>query len=147
MATPCASGHSRASTRGACVPDYGALVGAGFAYGGRGPDQFDCYGLVMHLHAQRGQAIPDYRSPTDQGLIAGIFGSQLPLWRQVDRPREGVVALIRVGRLVSHCGYLINDTQMIHTWEKSGGVVIEDLAVWQHRIVGFYEFAGQERNA
>jgi hypothetical protein len=34
---------------------------------------------------------------------------------------------------------MISPTRMIHSWEKSGGVLIEPIEVWKRRVIGFYE--------
>lgn len=117
------------------------LVGTPFVYGGRGPDAFDCYGLLMHLHALRGVALPDYRSPTDQATISALLASQLPLWERCPSAPGAAVAF-RIGRLVTHCGMVLDDDHFIHTWEGSGGVCIERLSDWKDRIYGFYRYAG-----
>lgn len=119
-----------------------ALVGAPFVYGGRGPEEFDCYGLLMHImREQRGVALPDHRSTSDMQTVMAKMAVGLHEWKQVPAG-EGAAVLIRVGNFISHCGYMIDPLRMIHTWEKSGGVVIERVDHWQRRIVGFYEYVG-----
>lgn len=125
------------------LPEYRDLVGASFAWGGRGPDAFDCYGLVMELHRRRGIALPDYRSPTDGaegGKISAMMTMGLQLWKETPKT-PGALIMIRLP-FSSHVATVIDDLRMIHTWEGSGGVVIERIATWKHRIQGFYEYAG-----
>lgn len=118
------------------------LIGIPYRDGGRGPDTFDCYGLIKHLYVERlGIEIPDYRSPEDRRLVSAIFRSELRLWQQC-QPRYGAVALLRVPGMF-HCGFLLNDNDFIHTWEHSGGVCIEQLSDWSARLVGIYEYAGE----
>jgi cell wall-associated NlpC family hydrolase len=127
--------------------DIAGLVGAPFRYGARGPAEFDCYGLVMHLHALQGQRLPDYRSPSEQPRIAALMATQLHLWEEVPAQPGAVVALRLTGELVSHCGLVLADGQkFVHAWEACGGVTIERLAVWQraHRVAGFYQFRGPQ---
>lgn len=122
--------------------DKGAdLIGTPFKYGGRGPDSYDCFGLVMEMCRRNGHPIPDFGFAEDQGLIAAMMGASLPQWRKTVC-KEGAVALIRVGRYASHVAYVIDDDRMIHAWEHSHGVSTISIAEWQHRIVGFYEYAG-----
>lgn len=120
-------------------------VGVPFEYGGRGPDKFDCYGLIKAIHAEQGIEIPDYISPTDNAAIAGIFATQLPAWREVPRGPDTVVVL-RIGNLYSHCGYMLDHNRMIHAWRTAGGVSIQRIDAWEHRILGFYRYAGHENN-
>lgn len=116
-------------------------VGVPFAYGGRGPDSFDCYGLVMAIHKDMGIDILDYDSPSDQEQIAALMATQLPLWKETPCA-AGATVLFRIGRLVSHCGYMLDDDRMIHTMKSTGGVTIQRIDAWRHRIIGFYRYAG-----
>jgi len=119
------------------------LVGTPFAYGGRGPDTYDCFGLVKECWRRaHGVQLPDFQSPTDQGAQAACGLIQLQLWEQVP-PQPGVMAAIRLGRLTSHCGYLLDQNTMIHAWEHSGGVTIVPLTDdWKRRITGYYRYVG-----
>jgi len=121
--------------------DFADLIGVPFQYGGRGPARFDCYGLIMDLHRRQGKSLPDFGFASDQALVAAMMGATLPQWKEV-KQRPGAVVLIRVGRYVAHVGYMINQYQMIHTWEHSGGVSIVQVESWKQRIVGFYEYVG-----
>lgn len=118
------------------------LVGTPFEYGGRGPDSFDCYGLVMHIMKEKhGLDIPDFRSVSDQAAIMAMAAVGLQSWERTSE-RTGSIAVFRIGRFISHCGYMLDDMRMIHTWDKSGGVVIERVDSWQQRTVGFYRYVG-----
>lgn len=121
--------------------DIESLVGVPFEYGGRGPDTYDCYGLVMKIMSWEGIKLPDYKSPESQGPIAAMMATQLPLWRTTQQ-KQGSVVLIRIGRHISHCGYMLDDELMIHAWEKTGGVTVQRTQDWAQRIVGFYRYVG-----
>ena len=124
------------------MADYSDLIGVPFVYGGRDPAQsLDCYGLVMECARRNGVELPDFGFADDQALVAAMMGASLPLWRECE-PKDGAVALMRIGRYVAHVGYLMGTNFMIHAWKDSGGVSIVRVKDWQHRIVGFYEYAG-----
>lgn len=123
------------------MADLEDLIGTPFKIGGRGPDFYDCYGLVMEMAKRNGQTLPDVASNTNQAINAAAMGAHLPMWRQVQKAPQTVV-LFRIGRLASHVGYMINQDQMIHAWDQSNGVSIVNIDTWQHRIVGFYEYVG-----
>ena len=116
------------------------LVGSAFEYGGRGP-AFDCYGLVIECSRRNGVTLPDFGFASDQALISAMMGVTLPQWEET-QPSANAVALLRVGKWVSHVGYMLDEHRMIHTWDKSGGVVIERIDAWKQRIVGFYKYVG-----
>lgn len=118
----------------------GDLIGVPFSYGGRGPDSFDCYGLVRHLHALKGVDIPDYQSPSDGPRISAMMAGELRLWKEAPL-RVGATILFKVpGNM--HVGTYLGKDRFIHTWESSGGVVVERLSTWQRRVMGIYEYVG-----
>lgn len=123
------------------MADISDLVGVPFVYGGRGPEAFDCYGLVMECARRDGVTLPDFGFASDQALVAAMMGVTMPQWEPVE-PQAGAVVLFRVGRFVCHVGYLLDAGRMIHTWDKSGGVTIARLDDWKQRIVGFYKHVG-----
>lgn len=118
------------------------LVGIPFVYGGRSTVAFDCYGLVMHILREKHDLnIPDFRSSASHDLNAAKFVIGLEAW-QVVPPAPGAVIAFRIGKHISHCGYMLDALRMIHTWDKSGGVVIERIDAWKQRIIGFYRYVG-----
>ena len=125
------------------MADFSDLVGTPFEYGGRGPDSLDCYGLVMECARRDGVELPDFGHAKDQPTIMAMMTASLPQWRQIEK-RHGAIAFIRVGRYAAHVGYVFGPNHMIHAWEQSGGVTIVRLADWQHRIVGYFEYVGNE---
>jgi cell wall-associated NlpC family hydrolase len=118
------------------------LIGIPYRDEGRGPDFYDCYGLIKHLYQnQLNVDIPDYRSPEDRRLVSAIFRSELRLWAPCEK-QFGAVALLRVPGMF-HCGFMLNNNDFIHTWEHSGGVCIEQLSDWSARLVGVYKYVGK----
>lgn len=121
------------------LPKYSDLIGKPFRYGGRGPDYFDCYGLVREMCARQGNPLPDYVTPNTDLGIAMLLAEGKKSWEQ--SPREaGAVVAIRVGRLVSHVGFMLSEFEMLHVWKHGGGVCVERMDEWERRIAGFYRF-------
>jgi cell wall-associated NlpC family hydrolase len=119
------------------------LVGTPFKFGARAPSgEFDCYGLVMECLRRNGVEVPDFGFSESQGVISAMMGVTLPQWEEIDQA-PGAVVLLRVGRWVSHVGYMLDQDRMIHTWEKSGGVTIQRISEWKQQIVGFYKYVGK----
>jgi cell wall-associated NlpC family hydrolase len=122
------------------VPEYVDLLGSRFAYGGRGPDVFDCYGLVMELHKRCGQTIPDVLSPDEQSRIATVVDKECQIWTPC-QIGPGAVVTFRIGRYVSHVGLMLSKSKFIHIWEGSNlGVAVENISAWERRIAGVYRF-------
>lgn len=124
------------------MDDFADLIGVPFQYEGRGPDTYDCYGLVMECcRRTHGVEIPDVKSPHQIEEIAAVLAGQLPSWREVEA-KPGVVAVFRVKGYGAHVGFLLGRDRFLHTWERSGGVCIERLSHWKNRVFGFYEYVG-----
>lgn len=119
------------------------LIGVPFAYGGRGPDTYDCYGLLMELYRRKGVQIVDHRSPRQISEIAKSLDYGLKNWRPVEQ-RPGVGVVFRIKGYGAHVGMTLKHDRFIHTWEGTGGVCIERLSHWDKRIIGFYDFAGHQ---
>jgi cell wall-associated NlpC family hydrolase len=122
------------------MADFSDLIGTPFARGGRDPAvALDCYGLVMECYRRaHGVELLDYRSPNEAHTIAAVIASQLPLWRPVAEGEPGSVALFRVLTYGQHVGFVIEGDRFIHTWERSGGVLIERFSTWRQRCMGCY---------
>lgn len=134
--------------------DYQDLIGIQFEYGGRGPDAYDCYGLVMECLRRNGVEIPDYRSPTVLREIAELVANEKYRWRTVATKdgkepiptahlQPGRVIEMRVNGLACHVGFINAPRWFLHTWEDSGGVVANELADWRDRILGVYEYGDE----
>lgn len=122
--------------------DIAPLIGTPFEYGGRGPDTYDCWGLVRLLLRWDGITAPDYHSDDNYRKIAASMDRQMHLWRKCESA-PGRVILFRVRGLPCHVGYQIDKRRFVHTWEGSGGVLIEKLRDWEQRVTGFYEYVGE----
>ena len=118
--------------------EYADLIGKNFEFGGRGPDNYDCYGLLMEMFRRNGQEIPDYGSPTKGSEIIAIMLDRVQQWRETDK-HFGAAMLIRLPRTM-HVGFVLPHNRFIHTWEKSGGITVERMREWERKIVGYYEY-------
>lgn len=137
--------------------DYSDLFGVKFAYGGRGPTEYDCYGLLIELHRRLGQTIPDYRSPEAGPDIEALMGEESAAkWKcfghrddypdsnfppEIFQPNRTI--MFQIGRYGCHVGFIIRPRQFIHVWEGSGSVEVQPIHQgWKRRIIGVYEYNG-----
>lgn len=126
------------------MTEYADLIGFPFGYGGRKIEQgyLDCYGLVLVMSERAGRKLPERSVSEDHRLIHALMASQMRVWEKLSGPIEGCAVLFKIKKLPCHIGYMINEFEFIHTWEDSGGVVVERLSNWEKRIEGFYEYVG-----
>lgn len=120
---------------------YADLLGAPFKVGGRGPTEFDCYGLVREMYRRaRGVVLPEYVTYETRGENHSLISA----FRQTDWASVGMGAdravVFQIGRYACHIGYMLNREQFIHTLESTGGPCVERLSLWSHRIAGFYDY-------
>lgn len=118
------------------IPDYVDLLGAPFERGARGPDKFDCYGLIIELHRRAGVELPDFDSPGTVEEIAQIVDREtVGRWKRVPLHTIGAVLTFRVDGVGAHVGMLIERGRFLHA--------VEDLGVTTARVnhAGFYPLA------
>ena len=123
------------------TPKWADLIGKPFTKGGRGPDEFDCFGLVAEMKRREGNPIPERESPEGDVGMAMLLAAQIPLCDELTGPESGAIVAIRVGRFVHHVGYMVNETHMLHAWKHCGGVTLEPIAIWAPKIEGFYKYS------
>lgn len=135
------------------MAEYADLIGTPYKLGGRGPETFDCYGLLMELMQRDGFTIPDYRTPPDAesesaeakqrlAAISGLMSQELRLWQET-KPHRGAALLFSIRGYGAHCGYLIAPDWFLHTWEGTGSVAKERLSAgWKNRLLGYYDYVG-----
>lgn len=123
--------------------NYVDLLGKEFEYLGRGPDKFDCLGLVIELFKRRGLEFPDYPSIVDMHLRDAQFQSALSsnLFTEVSVPSEHTVVLFNLHRkYTTHMGYMLNGYEFLHIIEKANVCKSRiDIAEWSCRVKGFYK--------
>jgi cell wall-associated NlpC family hydrolase len=104
-----------------------AQQGKKYRSGNKGPDYFDCSGLIYFTYRQAGISVP---------LTAeaqGRYGAEIP--RGEVQPGDLVLFKIRKD---DHIGIMINSSDFVHA-SKSRGVAIDSLesTYWRRYVVGF----------
>lgn len=122
------------------IIDYADLLGKPFSWGGRGPEEYDCYGLAKEVCRRGGVELPPWESVCSPGLIQAGFDAGKELFIKCDRPEPFDIVLLMVRPpFVSHCGVMLDAVRFIHIMERTS-VAIEriDTIAWQRRVHGFY---------
>jgi cell wall-associated NlpC family hydrolase len=81
------------------------LVGSPYRFGGAGPREFDCSGLVSYVHANAGIDVP--RTAAEQFLVA------TPIERQALRAGD-LVFFSEAGAKITHVGVYVGDGHFVH---------------------------------
>jgi cell wall-associated NlpC family hydrolase len=120
------------------------LIGKPFEDGGRGPEVFDCWGLVMEVYRRHGLELPDYKiGAHDVEEIDGEIQDNRPAWDEHisgEIPVPSVVVIRLPGSsFCNHCGVFIGAGRFIHAREKTGVCIDRTTSpAWCRRIDGFY---------
>lgn len=112
------------------------LIGKPFKYGARGPDAYDCFGLVIECFSINDNPIlggfdspqKDKRQEFVQSLLDGSFS---PVERN-----PGTIVLMDLDG--PHVGFVIDHGRFIHCSERIGSVCIDKLERYKQKIVGYY---------
>lgn len=127
-------------------PTHG-LLGKPFKWQGRGPDGYDCYGLVVEIYRRRGIEVLDWESPDEEFNSAALnfWGSEVlnhSNWFETEKGPDVAVLFAAPGDM-PHCGYMLDYNRFIHCSSTTGRVCIERLSDprWAGRIKGFYDCA------
>ena len=104
-----------------------SAVGSPYRYGGRGPNAFDCSGLVVYSYQAAGVKVP--RTSAQQ------FQASRPI--AIEAARPGDLLFFRYSNKVSHVGIYL-DQQFVHAPSNGGHVSVQSLqqAHYRDRFVG-----------
>jgi cell wall-associated NlpC family hydrolase len=116
------------------INDY---IGKAYRLSARGPDAYDCWGLVMAVYRDRlGVALPDWNVPGDAALRevvqavtdghAEFTAAAMP----VDEPRDFDLFAVSRSRMPHHVGLYVGGG-VLHT-QSNTGAVWEPMARFTH---------------
>jgi len=109
------------------------LTGRPYRRGARGPDAFDCWGLVLEARRRLGLALPPDIASLDltRADVRALFHAERPAgWVRVE-PRLGAIALAEDA---AHAGVLVG-LRVLHTQARAG-VVAWTLGHWAANFGG-----------
>ena len=121
-------------------------VGLPFAERGRGPEAYDCYGLLRRVYAEKlGIALPsfsdDYTTTEDGEALSDLIAGNLSPWRDIARGSErvGDGVLMTLAGQPRHVGIVAAPGRVLHI-ERGMGSIIEPYTSPRisRRIVGFF---------
>lgn len=105
-------------------------VGKPWRVGARGPEAFDCFGLVWHVYKHHfGIELPTFaevNNPDVRAVMAAISKEeQGPDWQRIKIPVDGCAVGLSTTRLFHHVGvYLaIDGGHLLHALDKSNVIL------------------------
>lgn len=90
--------------------------------GGRGPDAYDCYGLVLDV--RRDMGLPDLPSyehigAEDKGGLTDGCLAEMSQRLEVSEPKQGAIATVWRGKLCVHVGVIVEKEGRIGVFETN----------------------------
>lgn len=127
-----------------------SLIGKPWVSGGRGPDEFDCWGLLAFVYAiSLGIKLPDYPNLNAKDLHATTKLSASLVekgnWLQIEKPEHLCAVGMSRNRLVHHVGLWLVDGDsegIFHTASGQGAMFQTVTTVRQAGMqnITFYKF-------
>jgi cell wall-associated NlpC family hydrolase len=120
---------------------YADLIGKPFKLGSRGPDAFDCVGLVLEMAHRLGLEPPNYLSCSAEfHRQAAEDYSRVADCPKLKGPETGAMVLLRDDVNAYHLGLMVDGFRFLHTRRDTGCIVSSVLdPLWRPRILGFYQ--------
>jgi cell wall-associated NlpC family hydrolase len=103
------------------------LVGLPFRSGARGPDAYDCYGLVLEIHRRQGLALDRAETPQDDDEMERRIQAAIGVTWLPGEMVPGATLLFRDQGLARHVGILLGEDRFIHAASRLGQVAVERL--------------------
>lgn len=120
-------------------PDFSDLIGKPYRCRGRGPEGYDCFGLVREVERRYGTEIPDY-DYRGADALPGKSDEEIGRGRAVKIPEPVPGSMILFGNsrgLNTHIGVYVGDGMFIHCTMREG-VRVERLGPRMGTVSGVY---------
>jgi cell wall-associated NlpC family hydrolase len=122
------------------------LIGAPFRRDARGPEYWDCYGLLKEIYRRRGIEVAEI-GETLRELSREGYSTDLAIGYTNWQPCEvkpGAALLFRRGNVPDHVGVAIDDVRFIHASETQGQVCLSRLTgirPYKAFLLGAFDYA------
>lgn len=117
------------------------FVGLPFAERGRGPEAFDCLGLLIEVQSRVfGRVIRDPACSFADGLRPenrAVLEDQVI---EAATPQEGDALLFREAGRALHVGIVVDQNLMLHSYHAAAAVERWTGPIWFPKLAGIYRF-------
>ena len=131
--------------------DTNRLIGLPYRWGARGPDAYDCWGLVVHALELMGIPCTDDWAPENPACARDLIAIErhnASRWRRVpDGDQPGRIALLGNAKRYFHVGVTVPRCRILHTTRETGAVIQRPamLRACGYSRIAFYEAAAWVR--
>lgn len=121
-------------------------IGLPFSDMGRGPDSYDCWGLVRLVYASElGVHLPSWSAHNgirDKEIVAEELTEAHKLFQKIEEPEPFSLVLMSSTLTVLHVGIAVSDQMMLHT-VKGKDACLECWKAYENQLKGFYRHHDQ----
>lgn len=122
-------------------------VGIPYKEKGRGPDGYDCWGVIQAIqlsvfHVDLPDYADTYRDGEDwEAIGAAVQAGLADGWQRTEQPRAGDLLILSIAARPWHCGMMLSSLHFLHA-APGDSTVIErlDTPRWARRIEGIYRY-------
>ena len=120
--------------------EFDHLIGKPFGEYGRGPDCYDCWGIVIESGKIMGEQTPDYSdvSHNERKKIWKEVAKLLPVYEEVDKPVKGAISLFKTIEGEAHFGRVIDERYFIQSTRGLGVHISSITGLYSRLVKGFY---------
>jgi cell wall-associated NlpC family hydrolase len=99
------------------------VIGCPWVSGARGPDAFDCWGLVSWVYAnRRGMTLNPYASLDAKNLfqVNSTVTNERGFWEEIEQPEELCLVAMSKRQVIHHVGVWLSASRLVlHAMDKS----------------------------
>lgn len=122
--------------------EYIDLLGKPFKFGGRGPDYYDCAGLMWELSKRLGYTPIDFNHIVESNARNDGLIDYFANYEMIQSIEQYSIILFNheCYNMVVHVGMAVDNYQFIHTTSKTN-VIVDKLKEWTCRINSIYKLS------
>lgn len=123
-----------------------SLIGKKFVSGGRGPDEFDCWGLLRWVYDKHwGISLPEYGGilpGTPDATRAIAHGAEMGEWHESKQAVDGCAVGLSKHKIFHHVGVFtaLDGGLVVHAYDQTGVVAqsLQSLKMNGWRRIAFF---------
>ncbi len=112
---------------------------------GRGPQSYDCYGLIEAIYADRGIILPEVNRPDSLAAMYDKCHDSVGLFKPIESIKPFCIVTFRTRPpKITHAGIVLPDCKRFIHCVSHAGVIITNLndEHWATIRAGYYDYAG-----